>query len=155
MRFCLECKSLMETSIHETLRLYTIYGKDVYIKYRFRVCNKCKSRIRDEELDYSNFIDSYKLFRDTDRILTPKDIKSIRIKYGLSQISFSRVLGFSDYDILDYENGIIPIKAHTNLICLVSNPINFKILLENNSYLLSDEDYINSKLTIDRLMKDV
>lgn len=48
--------------------------------------------------------------------LTPRDIKRIRGKYGLTQKAFARVLGIGEASIVRYENGQKPTRANANLI---------------------------------------
>lgn len=60
----------------------------------------------------------------------PEEIKQIRQQYGITQVDFSRVLGFGDKTIARYENGALQDTAPNNLILLMKNEKNFIELWE-------------------------
>ena len=54
--------------------------------------------------------------------ITADEIKSIRMRYGLSQTSFALLLGIGPASIVRYEAGATPSKANANLIRAARNP---------------------------------
>lgn len=61
------------------------------------------------------------VYRERKGLLSPQEIKSIRNKYNMSQVMFSRVLGLGEKTVTRYENGYLPELAQSNLIRLVDN----------------------------------
>ena len=59
-------------------------------------------------------------------MLTSQDLKIIREKYSLSQVSFSKLLGFGEKTITRYENGAIQDISHDLLIRLMQKEFAFK-----------------------------
>lgn len=80
--------------------------------------------------------------------LMPGDIKQIRQQYGITQVGFSRVLGFGDKTIARYENGALQDTAPNNLILLMKNEKNFIELWEKRKNLLDPKDVQNVERTL-------
>lgn len=72
-------------------------------------------------------------------MLLPTEIKQIRELYGLSQISFAKLLNWEDKTIYRYENGSIQDKAHNSLLLSLRKPENMKV------YLLENENSLDKK----------
>lgn len=69
--------------------------------------------------------------------LTPRDIKRIREKYGLTQQGFARLLGLGEASVVRYENGQKPSKANANLIRAADDPAFMRGCLERDGELLT------------------
>lgn len=69
--------------------------------------------------------------------LTPRDIKRIREKYGLTQQGFARLLGLGEASVVRYENGQKPSKANANLIRAADDPAFMRDCLERDGELLT------------------
>lgn len=78
----------------------------------------------------------------------PEEIKQIRQQYGITQVGFSRVLGFGDKTIARYENGALQDTAPNNLILLMKNEKNFIELWEKRKDLLDPKDVQNVERTL-------
>jgi putative zinc finger/helix-turn-helix YgiT family protein len=131
-QFCPNCEEYHETSIIERKGTYEVRGDPVVINEQVRLCGNCSSVIFDEELDSKNIQKAYALYREKNGLLQPSDIRRIRQKYGISQRSFSRLLGWGDISLHRYENGAIQDKAHDNIIRFVEKPDNLLQLLQRN-----------------------
>jgi len=95
-------------------------------------CQKCGAKIFDEEKDSRNFEIAYNHYREKHNILSPDEIRTIREKYGLSQRSLSRLLGWGEITIHRYENGAIQDNVHDSLLRLIEDPQNMQKFLEAN-----------------------
>ena len=73
----------------------------------------------------------YNEYRKLNSLLLPEEIKSIREKYGVTQVEFAQILGLGDKTITRYENGSLQDTAQNNLIKIVGrNPEEFLKLLK-------------------------
>ncbi len=61
------------------------------------------------------------------------EIKAIRESYGLTQRSFSTLLGMGEVTIHRYENGSIPDEVHNQLLHMVQSPWNMNMILKMRS----------------------
>ena len=77
--------------------------------------------------------------------------RSIREKYGLSQVAFAKVLGLGNKTVARYENGSIADMAQNNLIELMKQPSNFRELLQKNQDKISKQDYENAMNNLETL----
>lgn len=71
--------------------------------------------------------------------ITAQQIKDIRLRYGLSQQAFARVLGLGEASIVRYENGQKPTRANANLIRAAAIPEFMADCLERAGDALSAE----------------
>jgi putative zinc finger/helix-turn-helix YgiT family protein len=146
--YCNECNKLIETRVVEKKQTLNVKGKDITLCVPVRVCDICGGEILDEELDSKSLEQYYNKYRLSEHLLMPDEIKNIRIKYNLSQVSFARFLGFGEKTIARYENGAIQDVCHDNIIRLVNSMDAFVILWKERKNCLSHKEqvYINSLL---------
>ncbi len=148
MFYCCECGKLQDTSVIQKEQMLEVKGVPITLSVNVRICNACGEEILDEELDNETLNAFYREYRRKMHLLTPEEIASIRERYGLSQISFSKLLGFGDKTITRYENGAIQDVCHDNLIRLMGNIESFTDLWNNRKFCLSprDQEKINKLL---------
>lgn len=138
--YCPNCNSEVESIVRTVSETYPVKGENITIEARVRFCKCCNEDIWDDELDEQNLINAFAEYRKKHHLLQPAEIRTIREKYGLSQVAFARVLGLGDKTITRYENGSIADAAQNNLIELVRQPSNFKELLEKNKDKITEQD---------------
>lgn len=78
----------------------------------------------------------------------PEEIKQIRLQYGITQVGFSKILGFGDKTIARYENGALQDTAPNNLILLMKDEKNFIKLWNARKNLLDPKDIQNVEKTL-------
>lgn len=149
--YCPNCDSDVESTVRIISETYPVKGEDVTITAHVRFCNCCGSDIWDDELDAMNLLNAFETYRHKHNLLQPIEIRTIREKYSLSQVSFARVLGLGDKTIARYENGSIADAAQNNLIELAQHPSNFKELLEKNRGKISAQDYASAQAALELL----
>lgn len=140
-KYCNNCREDKEIEIREEKESYPVRNEQTEIMAHVTYCTHCGEQIWNEELDEKNLQDAYRIYRAKHDLLQPEEIKRIRDKYSLSQISFGRILGFGDKTITRYENGSIQDLTHNNLIELARFPDVFELLLKKNAEYISKQDY--------------
>jgi len=66
----------------------------------------------------------------------PEDIKELRKQFGLTQIEFSKLLGWGVASLSRYENGALQDEGHDRYLQLLKNPENlFKLIEINGDFL--------------------
>lgn len=148
---CPNCNSEVESVVRTVLETYPVKGEEITINAQVRFCLCCNQEIWDDELDAQNLLDAFAEYRKRHDLLQPAEIRMIREKYGLSQVAFARVLGLGDKTIARYENGSIADSAQNNLIELMRQPSNFKMLLEKNKAKITKQDYTAACTALDAM----
>lgn len=138
--YCEHCRESRETEVIQIAEEISVKGFPINIDATVRVCSDCKSRIGDNSLDDANLDKAFREYRNAKGLLMPEQIKAIRESYRLSQVAFAKILGLGDKTIARYENGSLQEEAQNNLILLMQDPNNFRILLEKNKDELSADD---------------
>lgn len=137
---CLNCLKEFELEpIYETEE-YEIKGKKIVITAQKAKCPCCGDYLVNDDATDANLQAAYNTFRREEKLLFPDEIKAIRQKYGITQVGFSRILGFGDKTISRYENGALQDIAPNNLILLMKKQENFITLWEKRKYKLDQRE---------------
>lgn len=136
--FCADEREIIIKTVNES---YPVKGEDIEITANVSICTACGNEIWNEDLDTQNLKNAFDVFRSKHGLLTPKQIKGIRDKYGISQTTFARALGLGEKTITRYERGSLQDRAHNGLISLADKPDAFKHLVELNKELLSESEF--------------
>jgi len=83
----------------------------------------------------------------------PSEIIEIRERYGLSQRSLSKLLGWGEITIHRYESGSLQDEAHDEVLELISKPENLLEIYEKQAHLLAPYVSEALKKRIDDLIK--
>lgn len=137
---CLNCLKEFELDPIYENEEYTIKGKKIVITALKAKCPICGEYLVNDEATETNLQIAYNTYRQEENLLTPEEIKAIRQKYGITQVGFSRILGFGDKTISRYENGSLQDAAPNNLILLMKNQNNFIELWEKRKHKLDAKD---------------
>ncbi|MBQ2446477.1 MAG: type II toxin-antitoxin system MqsA family antitoxin [Oscillospiraceae bacterium] len=153
--YCPKCECDNESEVRIVSETYPVKGEDITIEAQVRFCRCCGNDIWDEELDSKNLKKAFGEYSRKHGLLQPEEIRSIREKYGISQVVFARILGFGDKTITRYENGSIPDATHNNLIYLVGSPQIFSDLLNMRKNAITDIEYATAVKGLKKLMPTV
>lgn len=123
---CPNCDETTETFVVEKEQTLAVKGVPITLTAKVRVCKHCNEEIIDETLDDETLRRFYDEYKKSENLLTSEDIRNIRMKYGLSQVSFSKLLGFGEKTITRYENGAIQDVCHDNLMRLMKDMYAFE-----------------------------
>ncbi len=130
--FCPNCEEYTKATSRIEKEVYNVRGEPIEVEAEVAICQKCGSKIFDEELDSRNLEKAYSHYREKHNLLPLNDIRRIREKYGLSQRALSRLLGWGEITIHRYENGAIQDNAHDKLLRLIEDPQNMQRFFEAN-----------------------
>lgn len=118
------------------------------IVYNFMVCQETHEEYTTTKLDELNINQVYNLYREKYNIPFPDEIKSLRLKYGISALKMSRLLGFGDNQYRKYEDGEIPSVSNGRMIASLFDISCFKRILEFSEGLFTNDEYKKIKKII-------
>lgn len=136
--FCPNCGCFCPVRYEEREEVLPVRGDRINITSTVAVCEQCGEDLFDEKVESDNLERAYRIYREEHGILTPSQVAELREKYGLSQRSFSRFLGWGDVTFHRYENGAIQDATHNSQLLMMRDPRNMQLLLETNGSCLSE-----------------
>jgi putative zinc finger/helix-turn-helix YgiT family protein len=137
---CPNCATERKAKQEKREETYTVRGQEITIPVVVDVCTSCGESVFNPEQDQALMERAYAEYRRRRGLLRPKEIKSIRERYGLNQKSFATLLGMGRATIARYENGSLQDDAHDQLIRMCAKPQNMKVLLDDRGHLLSSHE---------------
>lgn len=140
--YCCGCQLMCDTAVIEKEETLIVKGREITLAVPVRVCAVCGEEILDEKLDAETLRLFYNEYRRLENLLLPDEIKSIRKKYNLSQVSFAKFLGFGEKTIARYENGAIQDFCHDNMIRLMSSIDSFMLLWKERKGFLTNREQV-------------
>lgn len=148
--YCCECDSMQATKIIEKPQTLNVKGREITLTVPVRECAICGEEILDEKLDAETLLRFYNEYRRLEHLLLPEQIKEIRQKYNLSQVSFAKLLGFGEKTITRYENGAIQDICHDNMIRLMDAIDSFMLIWHERKGCLTQKEQtdIDFRLTV-------
>lgn len=139
-QFCPVCGCVQEIRLIQKEETYPVKGENITIAATVCVCATCGEEILSFDYDDDNLRKAYAKYRSSHALLQPDEIKAIREQYGISQVTFARIIGVGDKTIARYENGSLQDEAINNLIVLAQDPKNFALLLDKNEQVISHDE---------------
>ena len=133
--FCSICEEIHEVSLIEEEKETIIKGEKIKYKELYYKCNKYTDNniFMTGELWNINLVNSLDAYRRKKDLLTSKEIKEIREKYGLTQSEMAFLLNLGEITITRYETKQIQDASVDNMIReLNDNPLFALKLLEKN-----------------------
>jgi len=128
--YCPTCETFVETRDETAEQTIPVRGEPVAVAASIRHCAVCNEALVSEDCDAEMLERAYGQYRTRHGLLAPREIREIRDKYGLSQRSMARLLGWGDITVHRYENGALQDAAHDSLLRLISEPSNLKTLVD-------------------------
>lgn len=149
---CDQCEGF-ESKIIRKIEKYSVKGEEIEARTNVRVCI-CGNELFDEELENENLKKFYDEYRKRHEILSPLEIKAIRNKYGLSQRSLGKILGWGEITIHRYESGALPNTSHERVLKLLDDPFVMKKLLLDAEGLIPKSTFSRSMEKINKCIQD-
>jgi putative zinc finger/helix-turn-helix YgiT family protein len=151
--YCPSCNKITVGKITSKEETFNVKGEDIKIKSSIAICNECKEEVFVEELEEANLKNVYTEYRKRHDLLTSTQITEIRERYGLSQRSLSKLLGWGEVTIHRYESGSLQDEAHDEVLKLIAKPENLLEIYEKQSHFLAPYVSEALKKRIDDLIK--
>ena len=130
--FCPNCEEYTDATLGVEKEVYNVRGEPIEIEAEVVICQKCGTKVFNEERDSQNLEKAYSHYRKKHNLLSPDQIRAIREKYGLSQRALSRLLGWGEITIHRYENGAIQDNVHDSTLHLIEDPQNMQKFFKAN-----------------------
>lgn len=141
--FCPTCLAEREVKHATKPETYTVRGERVGIAAKLLVCEECGNEVFDMTLDETNVRQAYAAYRRSHGLLTPKEIRSIRERYGLSQRALARALGWGLITLQRYEKGALQDLAHDSILRKISeDPSLLYFQFERNTNQFSEAETV-------------
>lgn len=130
--YCENCKTDCETYIKEKQEIYRILNEeDVAINARVTCCSICGNEIFDIDVDNENIKKAYEKYKEKKGLLSSQEIGNIISQYeDLSIGDFANILGIEPRLLISYISGAIQPEILNNLLLLMKNAENMKMLKE-------------------------
>lgn len=153
--YCVDCEAEVLATIKEKEESYMVKGDGPFtITAMVPVCPRCGAELFDRETENQNQHKLYEKYREKHNLLSPGAIRTIREKYGLSQKSFSRLLGFGEITIHRYESGSIQDRVHDSIIRKASNPRFVKERYDSNPKAVSARERKTFEKRLETLLQE-
>ncbi len=133
---CPNCEKFTELECIEKREDIKVRGELIKIDTKFFKCKECEDEFEDQNSNDDPLEIAYKEYRRRHGMYQPEDIKELRKKFGLTQIEFSRLLGWGVASLSRYENGALQEEGHDRYLQLLKSPENLLKLIEINGEFL-------------------
>ncbi len=137
MTYCTSCKDEVDARVEERIETFEVRGDKIKVNSHIAMCPQCGETLVDEVLESLNFDLVYQAYKEQHNLLSSSEIVEMRQKYGLSQRSLSKLLGWGEVTIHRYESGAIQDNAHETVLRLIAEPQNMRQVLDKNRTALS------------------
>lgn len=114
--YCVECDRDVTAAIVRRPETLKVRGELVEYDGRVAVCPLCGAVIADSRVEEGNLERAYDAYRQRHAIMSPREIRRLRERYGLSLREFSRFLGFGEQTVARYEYGALPDELHAGTL---------------------------------------
>lgn len=131
-RFCPNCEAIREVALIKRAEKFSLRKEEITIQAEVLKCEVCNEEFAPTELEEKNLKALYDSYRAKHNYLFPDDVASIRRKYGLSQRALSRLLGWGEITIHNYETGALQDEAHNSVLKFIQSPKNMYLLFKEN-----------------------
>lgn len=149
--WCENCECETETKVIRKIESWKVLGESIEYETDVRICAVCGEEIFDDQLDDRTMKAVYNIYRSNHGMLSAEEIKDIRLKYGLSQRTMAKLLGWSDKTVARYENGSLPDKAHHAMLRTISTAAGMRNFLAENKTSLTDTQMEKLKTRLDEI----
>jgi putative zinc finger/helix-turn-helix YgiT family protein len=154
MKFCPYCENLCEITAKQKNEIFKIRGEEIPIEVTVLECVTCRQEFAPTEMEEANFKKAYDTFRIRHRLLFPEEIAEIRSKYELSQRALSRLLGWGEITVHNYEAGALQDEAHNSVLKFIQSPHNMLALFRENRERLSPKEAEKLEEVLNRLLRE-
>lgn len=132
--YCYHCDKMVNFVIKDVKETANIGEKHIPISHIVRraYCVHCGTIVPCDEIDFEADRLIYDEYKKKVGLLSSLEIRSIRLKRGLSQRELSLMLGLGEKTITRYENGAIQDRAYDILLRLVDDNRGYRLIKKIN-----------------------
>lgn len=128
--YCPHCDQTRELRTERRPEAYVVRGEPVEVDAEVLVCDTCGQSVFDPERDERTLVAAYDVYRERKGLLKPAEIRRLRARYGLSQRSLARLLGWGLVTVQRYERGALQDTSHDDLLRALEDPRSVLELLD-------------------------
>lgn len=135
--YCPKCEEDRMFRFSNREESYDVRGETVSVSVPTWTCAVCGELVADEAFG-DPLEKAFDAYRQRHGLLSPAEIKTIREKWGLSQVSFAALMGMSQATINRYELGSVQQQKEDELIRACASAERMRDLLQRQGHLLSE-----------------
>lgn len=140
--FCIECRNETEYVLQKRRIVRMIRDREYSFEITMAICSQCGEEMSIPGLIDRNVQEIDKQYRETEGIVTVKDIERLMKLYKIGKGPLSLALGFGEVTIPRYLEGQIPSKEYSDIIkSALSSPAFMREKLAGNREKLTDAAY--------------
>ena len=140
--FCIECRNETEYVLQKRRIVRMIRDREYSFEITMAICSECGEEMSIPGLIDRNVQEIDEQYRETEGIVTVKDIERLMKLYKIGKGPLSLALGFGEVTIPRYLEGQIPSKEYSAIIkSALSSPAFMREKLAGNREKLTDAAY--------------
>lgn len=140
--FCIECRNETEYVLQKRRIVRMIRDREYTFEITAAICGECGEEMSIPGLIDRNVQEIDEQYRETEGIVTVKDIERLMKLYKIGKGPLSLALGFGEVTIPRYLEGQIPSKEYSDIIkSALSSPAFMREKLAGNREKLTDAAY--------------
>ena len=140
--FCIECRNETEYVLQRRRIVRMIRDREYSFEITMAICSECGEEMSIPGLIDRNVQEIDEQYRETEGIVTVKDIERLMKLYKIGKGPLSLALGFGEVTIPRYLEGQIPSKEYSDIIkSALSSPAFMREKLAGNREKLTDAAY--------------
>ena len=140
--FCIECRNETEYVLQKRRIVRMIRDREYSFEITMAICSECGEEMSIPGLIDRNVQEIDEQYRETEGIVTVKDIERLMKLYKIGKGPLSLALGFGEVTIPRYLEGQIPSKEYSDIIkSALSSPAFMREKLAGNREKLTDAAY--------------
>ncbi len=140
--FCIECRNETEYVLQKRRIVRMIRDREYSFEITMAICSECGEEMSIPGLIDRNVQEIDEQYRETEGIVTVKDIERMMKLYKIGKGPLSLALGFGEVTIPRYLEGQIPSKEYSDIIkSALSSPAFMREKLAGNREKLTDAAY--------------
>lgn len=151
-RFCPNCDKTQPVKTVQREETLNVRETPIKTVSALTECFSCHETFATEAQEKENVRKAYDEYRRQKALLSPSEVRDVRVIYGLSQTGLSQWLGWGEITIHRYESGSLQDAAHNETLMLLKDPRNAKKLLEKHRDNLDSATATNLEKTISSLL---
>ncbi len=141
---CPFCEGKAELHIEQKIR--TFRKEEFQIFDYYYKCKNCDKQFTTTEIDELNVNQVYNKYREKYSIPFPQQLIELNERYNLSAAKMSEILGFGANQYRIYAEGEIPSQSNGTLLNLISNPNEFRKIINDKKDLIKNSNKILAHL---------